>query len=211
MQTFTILADSSENPHQKPWWKFWEKLPEEDIVENEVFRIKIKYVKAVDDSCFLTDKLYQKEEENAPLSRVLSLQIFPQIAKSKGFGDSRTTSIVFCDKEINEAYLIELAKLCQSITIISDNLGNTLADKILQETGLIIESKNTLQEAEADFLINNIGEISDFSDKKQYAFDIEYNLLPTLPVKVNPLRLTKWLISQNIIQINECNLGFQKI
>ena len=87
-----------------------------------------------------------------------------------------------------------------------------MRDRVFIETGLIIEhkSKNTLHEAKCDFIVNNNGEIHDFSDKREYKIDITYNKLPQLPVKLNSLRLTKTLINQGIIDISECKLNFHK-
>jgi len=223
MQTFTIIADSSENPHTKPWWKFWEKLPLEDVAQNEYWTINIKYMKnspghsvlnteshLTKTAIFLSDKLCQEQEENIELNRTISLKIFPQIVKSKGFSDSRNCRIAFYDEEIDLIYLIELAKLCKEIIVISDNFNNIFADKVFAETGLIIEQQKALHEAEHDFIFKNSGEIFDFIDNKKYEVYIKYDLLPPLPVKSNNLRLAKWLLNKEFITLDECKISYHK-
>jgi len=217
MKEFTIIADKEENPNKKPWWKFWEKEIEEEVAENADFKAVIKYVDPqnynfkLSSSVIFSDNLLEFSNQSnlsQSINRNISLKILPEIIKSKGYKDTRNCSICFTDNEFDSSYLLNLVENFKRVTIISQNCPSYIVDKIFEQTGYIIEIKKEL--SPCDLILDNIGNITDYTDKKRYKVDIEYNLNLLLPVKVDSLRLVKTLLNSNIIELNECKLAFKK-
>jgi len=213
MKEFIILADSSENPNKKKWYEFWKKKISEEVLENERFKITIKYgvLTGRETRPVIFSDLMQKEEDDfRDINQRILLKVLPKIAKSKGLKDVRNSSIAYINNKLDLFFLIELAKMCKKIVIFSDKRNEFIVNEIFAQTGLIIEVLDSkVEEKKFDFIIDFNGKISD-SDKKEYDIDIEYNIGINLPVKLNHLRLTKWLIKTDYIELNECNIKISK-